>query len=209
MSTIPTPAPRRPANRFRAVVWGGAAGLLLLPALAMGLDAPGVHWTAGDFLLMGLLLAAVCGLYELATRRSASPAWRAGVALALAAGLLTVWVNLAVGMLGGEGDPLNLLFVAVLAVAAVGALRARFRARGMAGVMALTALAQLAAALVGLGVGLASVDGEAGRLSLLRTTALVAAFALPWAASALLFRRAAAGRHLVPKDRATRGGAGP
>src|SRR5690606_40602547 len=107
-------------------------------------------------------------------------------------------------MLGGEGDPLNLLFVAVLAVAAVGALRARFRARRMAGVMALTALAQLAAALVGLGVGLASVDGEAGRLSLLRTTALVAAFALPWAASALLFRRAAAGRPRGPKCRAAR-----
>ncbi|MBJ6979405.1 MULTISPECIES: hypothetical protein [unclassified Luteimonas] len=200
MSTLPKPAPARRANRFRTLVWGGAAGLLLLPAVAMHLDAPGVHWTGSDFLVMGLLLAAVCGLYEFATRRRAGTAWRAGFALALAAAFLTVSVNLAVGMLGGEGDPLNLLFVAVLLVAAVGALRAKFRARGMARAMALTALAQLVAALAGLGVGLASADGDAGRLSLLREIVLVAAFALPWGASALLFRRADARRHLVPHD---------
>lgn len=119
MSTAMKPTPRRGANRLRPLVWGGAAGLLLLPAVAMYLGAPGVHWTGSDFAVMGLMLAAACGLYELATRRSANTAYRAGFALAVAAAFMTVWANLAVGMFGREGDPLNLVFGAVLLVAVV------------------------------------------------------------------------------------------
>ncbi len=118
MSTAMKPTPRRGANRLRPLVWGGAAGLLL-PAVAMYLGAPGVHWTGSDFAVMGLMLAAACGLYELATRRSANTAYRAGFALAVATAFMTVWANLAVGMFGREGDPLNLVFGAVLLVAVV------------------------------------------------------------------------------------------
>lgn len=200
MSTVLKPASHRSGNRLRPLVWGGAAGLLLLPAVAMRLGVPGVHWTGSDFAVMGLMLAAACGLYELATRRSASTAYRAGFALAVATAFLTVWTNLAVGMFGREDDRLNLMFGAVLLVAVVGALLARLRARGMVRAMAATAAAQLLAALVGLGVGLASAAHVSDASPLLREVLLVAAFALPWAGSALLFHRAGdAGRHLLPR----------
>ena len=200
MSTVLKPASHRSGNRLRPLVWGGAAGLLLLPAVAMRLGVPGVHWTGSDFAVMGLMLAAACGLYELATRRSASTAYRAGFALAVATAFLTVWTNLAVGVFGREDDRLNLMFGAVLLVAVVGALRARLRARGMVRAMAATAAAQLLAALVGLGVGLASAAHVSDASPLLREVLLVAAFALPWAGSALLFHRAGdAGRHLLPR----------
>ena len=45
-------------ERLRPLVWGGAACLLLAPGVAMQLGADGVHWTAADFVVMGLLLAA-------------------------------------------------------------------------------------------------------------------------------------------------------
>lgn len=200
MSTVLKPASHRSGNRLRPLVWGGAAGLLLLPAVAMRLGVPGVHWTGSDFAVMGLMLAAACGLYELATRRSASTAYRAGFALAVATAFLTVWTNLAVGVFGREDDRLNLMFGAVLLVAVVGALLARLRARGMVRAMAATAAAQLLAALVGLGVGLASAAHVSDASPLLREVLLVAAFALPWAGSALLFHRAGdAGRHLLPR----------
>ena len=56
-------------NGLRPFVWGGAAGLLLLPAVAMRFfpDA-GVDWSAMDFVVMGALLAVACGLYELGAR---------------------------------------------------------------------------------------------------------------------------------------------
>ncbi|QDW67965.1 hypothetical protein FPZ22_12420 [Luteimonas granuli] len=163
---------------------------MLLPAVAMRFDT-GVDWGAGDFIVMGAMLAIACGLYELATRLSDRTSWRAGFGLAVATGFLTVWVNLAVGMFGSEDNRLNLMFGGVLLVAALGALLARFRARGMAWAMVAAAAAQLAAAAVGLAVGLAADAYAPPGPMLVRETVLTACFALPWLASALLFRRAA------------------
>ena len=192
------PKPGSASRPLRPFVWGGAACLLLLPAIAMRLQAPGVQWTPGDLVAMGLMLAVACALYELAmrSRSSGSRAARAGFGLALATAFLTVWVNLAVGMFGSGDDPRNLMFVGVLLVAAVGAALARFRPRGMRLAMAAAAVAQLMAALAGAaGAAVGPGPGSAGQAM---ETILVAAFALPWLASAWLFRRADAGRHLVP-----------
>src|SRR5690606_4961860 len=91
----------------------------------------------------------------------------------------TVWVNLAVGMLGSEADPANLLFVGVLTVAALGSLVAAFRPAGMARAMLATALAQLGVAVFGLASGYRTAD-----------VVLTACFALPWLAAGFLFHRA-------------------
>lgn len=104
----------------------------------------------------------------------------AAFGLAALTGFLTVWANLAAGMLGSEADPANLMFAAVLAAAAVGALVVRFRPAGMAWAMAVAGLAQLAV------VAIAAATGRYGTYELL----LTACFALPWFASALLFAKA-------------------
>ena len=182
---------RRGRNRLLPFLWGGAACLLLLPALAMRLGASGVVWTASDFMTMGAMLAVACGLYELATWLSGDMAYRAGFALAVVAGFLTAWVNLAVGMSGSEGNAINLMFGGVLLVAATGALLANFRAPGMARAMFATAAAQLLAAGIGLAVGLATgTDEQHGPKPGLEAF-LTACFALPWLASGQLFRIAA------------------
>ena len=63
-------------NRLRPWVWGGAAALLALPAIAMRFRASGVDWSATDFLVFGAMLAIACGLYELATRMSGDVRYR-------------------------------------------------------------------------------------------------------------------------------------
>jgi hypothetical protein len=191
MASTPNLDTGRGRNRLRPFLWGGAAVLLLLPAVAMHFDAPGVVWTAGDFIAMGVMLATACGLYELATWLSGNIAYRAGFGLAVLAGFLTVWVNLAVGMYGSEGNALNLMFGGVLLVAATGALLASFRAGGMALAMGATAAAQLLAAGIGLAVGLSAGTDELAGPPLAREAFLTACFALPWLASAQLFRVAA------------------
>ncbi|MES2859345.1 MAG: hypothetical protein V4704_09230 [Pseudomonadota bacterium] len=169
-------------NGLRLLIWGGAACLLLLPALAMQVfPDSGVNWTAADFVALGILLAVACGVYELGAWLSGNLAYRAAFGLATLAGLLTIWVNLAVGMLGSEDGSFNLVFVGVLLIAAAGALWAGFKPGGMARAMLAAATAQLLAVAVGLWMG----HFESRELT------FTAMFALPWLASATLFRHAA------------------
>ena len=76
---------------------------------------------------MGVLLAILCGLYELGAWMSDNIAYRAGFGLAALTGFLIIWVNLAVGMLGDEDGTINLVFAGVLFIATAGALIAGLR----------------------------------------------------------------------------------
>jgi hypothetical protein len=129
-------------------VWGGAALVMLLPVAATRFSDE-MAWDSADFILFGAMLAALCGAWELAVRRTDSLAYQAGVGAAAANAFLIVLAAGAVGIIGDEGDPVNLLYLGVLAIALGGAVAARFRPRGMARAMAVTAGAHVAAGLAG------------------------------------------------------------
>jgi len=112
-------------------------------------------------------------------RMSGNTAYRLGFAIAILLGLLLVWINLAVGIIGGEGNAANLVFAGVLLVGAVGAVLGRLRAAGMARAMVASGIAQLLA------------GGYAWVLGSMEGGILSAIFAALWFASAALFRRAA------------------
>ena len=137
-----------PASYWRIAVWGGAAALRLAPAVATQLTDE-MAWDSADFILVGLLLAAGCILWETAVRKSGSVTYAAGVGVAAGAAFLLLLVNGAVGFLGSEANPVNLVFLTVPAVALGGAIVARFRAEGMARALAVTAGAQVAAGALG------------------------------------------------------------
>src|SRR4051812_9990674 len=158
----------------RLALWLFLAGLLTLPAIAMRFHAEGVDWSAIDFVVMGVLLGALGLGVELVVRASSSLAWRAGAVLAVLTAFLTIWVNLAVGMIGSEDNPFNFIFLGVLALALAGAFLARFRATGMAKAMLAAAVAQGAAGAAGL-----SQDLRGGLFS--------TAFAFLWLLAAGLF----------------------
>ena len=165
------------ASRWRMALWGGAALLLLTPLVAMQFTRE-VAWTGSDFAIMGAMLAIVCGGVELAVRMSRSHAARAGAGIALVTGFLLTWMNLAVGIIGNENNPLNQMFFGVIAVGLVGAVIARLRPGGMATVMAATAAAQTLVAVI------AQAYGHF-------TWILTAVFVALWLGSAWLFRKAA------------------
>jgi hypothetical protein len=81
-------------------------------------------------------------------------AYRAAVAVALAAALLLVWVTGAVGIIGSEDNNANLMYFGVLAVGIVGAIVARLRPHEMARALFATALAQASVAVIALIFGL-------------------------------------------------------
>ena len=176
----------RPRNRLRPFVWGAAALLLLLPAIAMQFTSE-VDWDETDFIVMGVLLFGSAGIYEVATRMSANRAYRAGVGLAVVTSFLLVWINLAVGVIGNEDNPANLMFFGVIGIAIVGSILARFRAAGLANAMFAAAAAQglVAVITIIIGWGLMEPPGAAGLVM------LILFFAVLWLLCAALFRRAA------------------
>jgi len=141
-------------GRWRLAVWGTAAFLLLLPALLM-LVSEEMVWDETDFIVWGAMLAIAAGTYEVGARMSRSVAYRAAVGVAVVAGFLLVWINLAVGFIGNEDNPANLMYLGVLGIGVVGALLARFRARGMGRALMAVAAAH---ALVGIIALVASLD---------------------------------------------------
>jgi len=160
------------------------AFLLLLPLLAMQLtDA--VVWDRADFVVAGALLLGTGITYELVARKGRNVAYRAAVGVALAAALLLVWMNLAIGVIGNEHNPANLMYVGVLVVGLIGAVIARLEARGMARALFATALAQALVPVIALIIWKPSVTS-----GVLKVFGLNAFFAMLFVGSALLFRRA-------------------
>jgi len=172
------PGPRVP---WRIIGWAVPVALLMVPWLAQW------PWSAADFIVAGAMFAIVGGTFELAVRASGNLAYRGAVAVALATAFLLVWINLAVGIIGDESNPLNLMFLGVIAAALVGSVAARFEAGGMARAMTVAAGIQ---GLIGAGVflkgtGASEPPGPVGILLLIEF------FAASWLLSAWLFRRAA------------------
>ena len=78
-------------------ILGGTALLLLVPLVAMQFTRE-VAWGVGDFVAAGMLIAGTGIAYVLSTRRLTTRRARLIAGGALAAALLLVWAELAVGI---------------------------------------------------------------------------------------------------------------
>lgn len=177
MKKIATGHTGSPINPWRLAGWGVIAGLMVLPAIAMQFTSE-VDWTVGDFVLAFVMLGGVGLALEMAVRASGSWCYRGGSAVALGAGLLMLWANAAVGIIGDEEQPINLWFNLIPLLALFGAIGARFQAQGMATAMSATAMAQVVVGII------VQLDGHFTWVFTLVWTGC-------WLVSALLFRKAA------------------
>ncbi len=116
--------------------------ILLLPLAAMQFTAE-VNWDLADFAVAWILMVGTGFTYTLVTKNARNAAYWAAIGMALASALLIVWMNLAVGLIGNEGDPANLMYGAVIVVGIIGTIIARFQPHGMARAMLATAIAQM------------------------------------------------------------------
>lgn len=163
------------------------AAVLAIPALAMafqlgvpdpGRGTAGVNWGPMDFAIVGILVLGAGLLYEYASSRAGTTAQRIAVAIAVGAGFLLIWVNLAVGMIGDEGNAANLMYLLPLVVALIGAAVSRFEPREASVWMFVTAGAQALILVIALVAGLGpTVPADLFFIGL-------------WVASGLLFRQA-------------------
>ena len=174
-------------GRWRIVGWSAAVLILALPLVAMQFTDE-VNWDAADFAFAAVLIAGIGIAFELAARRSGSTVYRVAVAVALGAAFLLIWINAAVGIIGAEDNPANLMFGGVLAVGLVGALIVRFRPDGLVHALLATALAQIIVGVIALIYGLGLPHSQPAEI-----LGLSGLFAGLWLMSARLFRKAARG----------------
>ena len=169
-----------------------ATALLLFIPLAASQFKTGVTWTSFDFLAAGALLFGAGLVFLLLARLGSSAAYRLAAGVAVGAGLLLVWANLAVGLVGSEDNPANLLYGGVLAVALVGAIGARFRPLGMARTMFAAALTYVVVTAIALFLWKPAAATAEPSGQLVNVLGANGAFAMLWVAAGWLFRRASA-----------------
>jgi hypothetical protein len=89
----------------RVIVWIALATALILavPLAAMQFTDE-VVWTLGDFVVAGALLFGTGLMFVLAARQTGKKVYRVAIGIALAALLLWVWIELAVGLFTNIGS---------------------------------------------------------------------------------------------------------
>jgi hypothetical protein len=162
-----------------------AAFILLMPLLAMQFSDE-VTWTASDFAIAWILLFSAGFAYTLVARKMGSVRYRAAIVASIGTGLFLLWSNLAVGLIGSEENPANLMYLGVLSIALIGALLARFQPRGMIITLLATALAQALVTAIALITGQQHLP-ESSVPEILTVNWF---FIVLWIVSAILFRNA-------------------
>ena len=163
--------------------------ILLIPLGAMLFKVEGWAWGPESFLVAWIMMAGVGLAYRLVTRKAVGGFYRGATALGLITAFLIIWINGAVGIIGSEDNPANLLFGIVLLFGVVGAVVARLEAPGMARTLFGVALGQFLVPVVAVLVW--RPDFSPG---VVKVFALNFVFVMLFASSGLLYRQASRGQ---------------
>jgi hypothetical protein len=162
--------------------------LLGVPLLASRF-VDGWAWSPSDYVFAWVMFAGTGLFYKFIVSRSCNFMYRAGAALAIAAGFMIIWGNLAVGFIGSEDNPINLLYFAVLAISFFSAIAVRFQAKGLERVMYATALGMAWVPVIALVAGstFAEIPEAAGTVAVFGFNMV---FVAMFVGSGMLFRNA-------------------
>lgn len=168
------------------MVWGAVAVLIVFIPLSMQFTND-VQWN--EAIAYSVILLAVGGAYEMVVAlKKQSSAYRFAFGVGFAGVFLLGWVSGAVGIIGSENNPANLMYWAVFAVGFIGSLLSRFKPRGMAFTLFAAALVQISVPVIALFIWPAQTSwGAAGVIGVFILNSI---FAVLFAGSGMLFLRA-------------------
>lgn len=170
----------------RYVVWAVVGLVILSIPLAMQFTNE-VQWN--EAIAYTVIMLAVGGVYELwQWLKKCNSTYRSAFVVGLMGALFIGWVNGAVGIIGSEDNPANLLYGSVFIIWLVGSLISRFKARGMTRTLLLVAVVQILIPVFALFVWPAQTTwGGAGVIGVFVLNFILA---IPFVVSTLLFWRA-------------------
>lgn len=159
--------------------------ILLIPFFAMQFGNE-VNWSLMDFIVGGILLSGSGLSFVLLTHKAGNNTYKVATGIAVGTALLMIWANLAVGIIGNEDNPANIMYLWVLGVGVAGAVLAQFKPKGMSFALLATALTQVIVVVI------AYFEGNGNTFSELRELITVNGFFIAlWVISSQLFRKAA------------------
>jgi hypothetical protein len=176
-------------NKDIASVGLVTAALLMVPLVAMQYTDE-VVWTSFDFVFAAVLIGGTGLAFVTVKRLTGNIAYRGAAGLALLATFLLIWINGAVGIIGSEDNPANLLYFGVIAVEFLGVLAAGFRPRGMSFALFATALAVIMVPIIALIMIKPDITSKEALIDMIRVIVLNAFFAVLFTGSGLLFHQA-------------------
>ena len=153
-----------------------------------------MNWSLFDFVFMGGLLGCIGLAARFIWWRSTNLSSMVASSLVVLAIFLLIWVNGAVGIIGSEDNPANLMFGGVILIVISGALFTRFRPIGMA----LTCLTVAAAHVVIALTALVSQSGSGSEIWPMDVLGASLFFILIWIAAAGLFWKSGASISINP-----------
>jgi hypothetical protein len=169
----------------QSVLWVAlvTAVILFIPLMAMQFTNE-VNWSAGDFVIMGILVFTTGFSYVLLIRSSSNIIYRASVALAIGSTFLLIWANLAVGLIGSGANAANLMYAGIVAIVIIGTFLSRLTAKGMERVMFTAAITLVLIAIIQWLAKMYQYPGS----SVIEIIAVNGFFATLFAVAGLLFR---------------------
>ncbi len=166
--------------------------LLLLFPLYGEFYIDGWNWGPMGFVAAFVMIFSTLLIWELITRKSTSKFYKTGVGLAMFGCFAIIWWNLAVGFIGWEDNPINILFFLIVLIALGWGIVAKFNSKWSERAMYVTAAAQFVAPIIGLLMWQgATTFREGGAIEILTRNLF---FVLIWIMAALCFRYAAKGK---------------
>lgn len=172
--------------KYVATLAAVTLAILLIPLVAMQYTNE-VVWTVSDFIFAGTMLFGTGLSYKLITMKASSFSYKLAVGLALFSGLFLLWANLAVGLIGSEDNPFNLVYFVVLAVGLIGSTLARFRSKGLMWTLYAMAISQGVITILALYLGMQDLPHS----SVAEILGVNALYIFLYVLSAFFFRHAA------------------
>lgn len=160
--------------------------LLSVPLIAM-LFTPRVNWDFFDFAIAGIIIFAHAYTFRAVTLQSDQFIFKIAMGFALLSGLFLLWSNLAVGIIGAEDNPANVMYLFVFLIGLMGSFLARFRAQQMSVVLFITAAAQALTVIIALSMGMQNYPHS----SVMEIFAVNGFFIVLFSTAGLLFKQAA------------------
>lgn len=162
------------------------------PLYSVGINAYGKrcrgggwYWTGGDFVFAFILLFGAGAAFELISKKMPkNTTYRFAVGLGVLTAFLLTWINAAVGIIG-DNDSANAMYLVLVALGFLGAIAVRFDAQRLSLLLLSMAIGQMIIPVIAFIIWQPPFG-----LGVIQIFVLNVFFAVLWAGSGLLFRKA-------------------
>lgn len=163
--------------------------ILLVPLFVMLFNGE-ITWTLFDFIIAGLLIFGTGLAYQFVSTKVKGREYKVALVLILGSSFFLIWSNLAVGIIGSEDNPFNLMYFGVIIIGIIGSLLSRFQAKGMAKTAYVMAIAQILVPIIALYIGRPEITTAGELMGVIKVFAINIFFVVLFVAAGIFFQRA-------------------